>query len=66
MPLLREVMSGKQASEYLGISRATLYRYATQNKVPTFKRGNRWKFKKSILDEWIERKLNRRKISSRS
>lgn len=55
----REVMNVKEASEYLGISPDTLYRYVYQDKIPAFKLGNRWKFKKNILDRWIERKISR-------
>jgi hypothetical protein len=27
-----------------------------EEKIPAFKLGNRWKFKKTILDSWMERK----------
>jgi len=50
----REVMNIRQASQYLGISPDTLYKYASEEIVPAFKLGNRWKFKKSILDDWME------------
>ncbi len=56
----REVMNIRQASQYLGISADTLYKYASEETIPAFKLGNRWKFKKSILDNWMEhRSLNR-------
>jgi excisionase family DNA binding protein len=61
MASLREVMNVKEASEYLGISPDTLYRYVYQDKIPAFKLGNRWKFKRTILDKWIERKISRGK-----
>jgi excisionase family DNA binding protein len=50
----REVMNIRQASEYLGVSPDTLYKYVGENKIPAFKLGNRWRFKKSKLDEWME------------
>ncbi len=53
----REVMNIKEASDYLGISPDTLYRYVYSDRIPAFKLGNRWKFKKAILDRWIERKI---------
>lgn len=53
----REVMNIKEASDYLGISPDTLYRYVYNDRIPAFKLGNRWKFKKAILDRWIERKI---------
>jgi excisionase family DNA binding protein len=50
----REVMNIKEASNYLGISRETLYKYVLDQRIPAFKLGNRWKFKKTILDLWME------------
>jgi excisionase family DNA binding protein len=55
-PVLREVMDIRQASEYLGISGDTLYRYASEGFVPAFKLGNRWRFRKSLLDGWMDEK----------
>lgn len=51
-----EVMNIRQASQYLGVSADTLYKYVYEEKIPAFKLGNRWKFKKTILDSWMERK----------
>ncbi len=50
----REVMNIRQASQYLGVSPDTLYKYVSEEKIPAFKLGNRWKFKKTILDLWME------------
>jgi excisionase family DNA binding protein len=52
---VREVMDIRQASDYLGISPDTLYKYASEGFVPAFKLGNRWRFKRSRLDEWMDR-----------
>jgi excisionase family DNA binding protein len=52
----REVMDIRQASDYLGISGDTLYRYASEGFVPAFKLGNRWRFRKSLLDSWMDQK----------
>jgi excisionase family DNA binding protein len=51
-----EVMNIRQASQYLGVSPDTLYKYVYEERIPAFKLGNRWKFKKTILDSWMERK----------
>jgi excisionase family DNA binding protein len=55
VPEIREVMDIRQASDYLGISSDTLYKYASEGFVPAFKLGNRWRFKRSRLDEWMDR-----------
>src|SRR5258708_29000798 len=52
----REVMNIRQASQYLGVSPDTLYKYVGEQKIPAFKLGNRWRFKKSKLDQWMEEK----------
>jgi excisionase family DNA binding protein len=48
-------MDIRQASEYLGISSDTLYKYASDAFIPAFKLGNRWRFRRSRLDEWMDR-----------
>jgi excisionase family DNA binding protein len=52
---IREVMDIRQAADYLGISPDTLYKYASESFIPAFKLGNRWRFKKSRLDDWMDR-----------
>jgi len=51
---VREVMDIRQASAYLGISPDSLYKYASEGFIPAFKLGNRWRFKKSRIDEWMD------------
>ena len=60
VPEIREVMDIRQASDYLGISPDTLYKYASEGFVPAFKLGNRWRFKRSRLDEWMDRQSEQR------
>jgi excisionase family DNA binding protein len=55
----REVMDIHEASQYLGVSRETLYKYVYEDKIPAFKLGNRWKFKKTVLDRWMEKQSTR-------
>ncbi len=55
MSEIREVMDIRQASPYLGVSRETLYKYLNEDRIPAFKLGNRWKFKKGVLDRWMEK-----------
>jgi excisionase family DNA binding protein len=60
----REVMNIRQASQYLGVSPDTLYKYVGDNKIPAFKLGNLWRFKKSKLDQWMEEKSSQMKQES--
>ncbi len=52
-------MTLREASQYLGISPDTLYKYLSEDRIPAFKLGNRWRFKKDLLDRWMERKSER-------
>ncbi len=56
---MREVMDIREASQYLGVSRETLYKYISEERLPAFKLGNRWKFKKTVLDRWMEKQSTR-------
>ena len=60
----REVMNIRQASQYLGVSPDTLYKYVGEQKIPAFKLGNRWRFKKSKLDQWMEDKSSQMEAKS--
>jgi excisionase family DNA binding protein len=55
-PEIREVMDIRQAAHYMGISADSLYRYASTGFIPAFRLGNRWRFRKSRLDEWMDRR----------
>ena len=61
MERAKEVMTLREASEYLGISPDTLYKYLNENRISgvAFKLGNRWRFKKDLLDKWMEKKSER-------
>ena len=54
----KEVMTLREASQYLGIPPDTLYKYLNENRISgvAFKLGNRWRFKKDLLDRWMEQK----------
>jgi excisionase family DNA binding protein len=62
----REVMTLREASQYLGISPDTLYKYLSEKSIPAFKLGNRWRFKKDLLDRWMEKKIERTELVSDS
>jgi HSP20 family protein len=49
------ILTAEEAAEYLKMALSTLYRYMRTGQVPCFKVGNQWRFKRSVLDQWIER-----------
>jgi len=57
------LMTLEEISDYLQISIHTLYKMAQQDRIPAFKVTNKWRFRKSEIDAWIEknRKKNNKK-----
>lgn len=55
----KEVMTAEELAEYLSFSKNWVYRKAEAGEVPGVKVGNRWRFKKSIIDRWLEERINK-------
>ena len=47
-------MTVKELADYLKIAEKTAYRFASEGKVPGFKVGGAWRFKKEEIDAWIK------------
>ena len=45
----------KELADYLKIAEKTAYRFVSEKKVPGFKVGNAWRFRKSEVDNWIKK-----------
>jgi excisionase family DNA binding protein len=52
----REIMTVKQLADYFQIDEHSVYRMARKGVIPAFKIANQWRFKKSVIDKWIESK----------
>jgi len=52
------LLTAEQVARYLKIDKFTVYRLVTQKKIPAFKVGNQWRFKKSLLEEWLIKNSN--------
>lgn len=50
-----DIMTVKELADYLKIAEKTAYRFASEGKVPAFKVGSAWRFKKEEIDAWIKR-----------
>lgn len=60
----KEVMTAKDLAEYLSFSKNWIYRKAEAGEIPGSKLGGNWRFKKSIIDEWLEKEISQNKKSS--
>ncbi len=48
-----DILTVKELAEYLKIAEKTAYRFASEGKVPGFKVGSAWRFRKSEINRWI-------------
>lgn len=57
-----QIMTVRELAEYLKIAEKTAYRFASEGKVPAFKVGGTWRFRKAEIDRWIkEQELSNKK-----
>lgn len=52
------IMTVKDVASYLKLNERTVYRMATSAKIPAFKVGTSWRFKREDLEKWIEEQKN--------
>ena len=50
---VKEIMTPREAAEYLSVHVRTIYRLAKNGDIPGRKIGGSWRFKKDALDEWL-------------
>lgn len=53
-----EILTIQELAEYLKLNEKTAYRLASEGKLPGFKVGGSWRFKRVDLEKWIEDKKN--------
>ena len=51
-----EILTLKEVAEYLKLAEKTAYRLAAEGKLPGFKVGGSWRFRKVDIEQWIEEK----------
>lgn len=49
-----EIMTLEEVAKYLKLKPQTVYKWAQEEQIPGAKLGKEWRFRKSILDEWID------------
>jgi excisionase family DNA binding protein len=57
-----DIMTIKEVSEYLKLAEKTAYRLAAQGKIPGFKIGGSWRFRRSEIDAWIKEQRQNQEV----
>ena len=51
---MSDLMNVKEAAQYLRLNYMTVYKLAQKKQIPAIRVGGNWRFKKDILDNWLE------------
>lgn len=54
-----EILTLKEVAQYLKLTEKTAYRLAAEGKLPGFKVGGSWRFKREDILQWIEEQKTR-------
>jgi excisionase family DNA binding protein len=55
-----------QVASYLKVDKFTVYRLVTKRKLPAFKVGSQWRFKREMIDEWLENNSNMNTVDDKN
>ena len=53
----KDIMSIKELSEYIGLSRSKIYRLIREKKIPASKIGRQYKFARQVIDMWLKENI---------
>lgn len=54
---MKDIMSTKELSQYIGLSKSKIYQLIRQKKIPASKIGRQYKFSKEMVDAWLKEKI---------
>ncbi len=54
---MKDIMSIKELSQYIGLSKSKIYQLIRQKKIPASKIGRQYKFPKETVDAWLKEKI---------
>lgn len=54
-----EILTINEVASYLKAGKRTVYRLAASGKLPAFKLGGTWRFRRGDLDQWIARRIGK-------
>jgi excisionase family DNA binding protein len=52
-----EILTIEEVAEYLRLTPQTIYKWAQEKKIPAVKLGKEWRFRKTILDRWLDEQI---------
>lgn len=56
-----KLLTVKDVAEYLQLDEHTVYRMARKGEIPAYKVAGQWRFKRELIEKWLETKTERKK-----
>jgi len=56
--MTEEILTAEEVCKYLRLPRSSLYQLARDRKIPAFRAGRHWRFKREKIKEWVEKQEN--------
>jgi excisionase family DNA binding protein len=57
-----QIMTLQEVAAYLGLHHLTIYKLVQAKKIPAAKVGGSWRFRRDVLDQWIEKDMEQRHL----
>jgi excisionase family DNA binding protein len=52
-----EILTLEEVATYLRLKPQTIYKWAQEKRIPAVKLGKEWRFRRSILDRWLDEQM---------
>jgi excisionase family DNA binding protein len=52
-----EILTLEEVASYLRLKPQTIYKWAQEKRIPAVKLGKEWRFRRSILDRWLDEQI---------
>lgn len=49
-----EILTLEEVAAYLRLTPQTIYKWAQEKRIPAAKLGKEWRFRRSIIDRWLD------------
>ncbi|WP_257266732.1 helix-turn-helix domain-containing protein [Endozoicomonas sp. ONNA2] len=62
--MTNEILTIKQVADYLQVNERTIYKLASEEKIPAFKVGGSWRFQRTAIETWIQQQSTQPQLAS--
>jgi len=54
---VHEILTLEEVAHYLRLKPQTIYKWAQEKRIPAVKLGKEWRFRRSVLDRWLDDRM---------